>query len=84
MRGYQCSRAVGKKVVDIAVGTSKGGTDRHVPIFARGDVEGDLAGKNVIMLLDVYRIGDRDDPEGGGVSFEAVDQASITEPIVPE
>ena len=81
---HNIRRSAGNNVVYITFGTDKNGYDRHAPIFARGDVQGDLAGKNVIMLLDVYRIGDRHDPEGGGVSFDAVDQTAITEPIVPE
>lgn len=80
---HHIRRSAGNNVVYITFGTDRNGTDRHHPIFARGDVEGDLAGKNVIMLLDVYRIGDRDDPEGGGVAFDAVDQTAITEPIIP-
>lgn len=81
---HNIRRSSGNNVVYITFGTDKNGIDRHTPIFARGDVEGDLAGKSVILMLDVYRIGDRYDPEGGGVSFEAVDKSAITEPIVPE
>lgn len=81
---HNIRRSSGNNVVYVTFGTEKNGYDRHAPIFARGDVQGDLDGKNVIMLLDVYRIGDRDDPEGGGVAFDAVDQSAITEPIVPE
>ena len=81
---HNIRRSSGNNCVYITFGTEKDGYERHTPIFARGDVSGDLDGKKVIMLLDVYRIGDRHDPEGGGVSFDAVDESAITEPVVPE
>ena len=62
---HNIRRSSGNNCVYITFGTEKDGYERHAPIFSRGDVSGDLADKKVIMLLDVYRIGDRDDPEGG-------------------
>ena len=62
---HNIRRSSGNNCVYITFGTEKDGYERHAPIFARGDVSGDLDGKKVIMLLDVYRIGDRNDPEGG-------------------
>ena len=62
---HNIRRSAGNNVVYITFGTTTDGYDRHFPIFARGDVQGDLAGKKIVMLLDVYRIGELGDPEGG-------------------
>jgi hypothetical protein len=62
---HNIRRSRGNGIVYITFGTTTDGKDRHAPIFARGDTQGDLSGKKVVVLLDVYRIGDRGDPEGG-------------------
>ncbi len=81
---HHVRRAASNGIVYITFGTTADGKELHHPIFARGDLQGDLKDKRVVVMLDVYRIGDRYDPLGGGVTFEAVDQQAIIEPIVPE
>ncbi|MGI9447792.1 MAG: hypothetical protein ACR2NI_09090, partial [Pirellulales bacterium] len=81
---HHVRRSAANGIVYITFGTTTDGKDMHTPIYARGDMQGDLRDKQVILMLDVYRIGDRNDPLGGGATFEAVDQQAIIEPIVPE
>lgn len=59
-------RASSNGIIYIYMGTDTERSSRHNPIFARGNVNGDLSGLNVHVILDVYRIGERyEDPIGG-------------------
>jgi len=67
---HHIRRAASNGIVYITFGKTSDGHDIHHPIFGRGDLQGDLKDTRVIVVLDVYRIGDRYDPLGDGVRMQ--------------
>ena len=64
-------RASGNGIIYIYMGEDTEKRSRHSPIFARGNVNGDLKDLEVHVILDVHRIGERyEDPVGGSVTRE--------------
>ena len=78
-------RASGNGIVYIYFGSTSNGHERHAPEFARGDVQGDLENKKVVVVLDLYRIGELgENPAGGNATFEAEEAtAEYIEPWEP-
>ena len=71
---HHIRRAASNGIVYITFGKTADGKELHHPIFGRGNLQSDLQDKRVIVMLDVYRIGDRYDPLGGGVKMRPIVQ----------